>query len=162
MKVGVALEGLLVNVAEAFTIWQSRGGNASSYMDPKVVNDESFWASLKCQQNAEGLNSVDIYVLTERPPRLFLVTRSWLRREGIKVRDENIIMQSSGAIKRYDCRIHTLDYMIDSADTLTSFVYDRCIPIGIGDGFPSWIRSFPDLMSVRFEGDLRDWRILSE
>lgn len=155
MKVGLALDGLLVDIDSAF----AGKSEASSYLDPSVIRDESFWATLKLAQNVEILREIDeLFILTPRPHSLLLITRSWLKRNGIIIPDENIIMQSSGSLKRYDCRIYDLDYYIDSDDVLTTFKYDRCIPVGIGRNFPNWIRSFDDLASVRFEGDLRDWK----
>lgn len=165
LKIGLALEGLLVDVEKHFDIWKSRQGGASSYMDTKVINDESFWASLKPHRDVEVFkSSEDLYILTERPQKLFLVTRSWLRREGLRIPDSNIIMQSSGPLKRYDCRLHDLDYFVDSdPEVINGFVHDRCIPIGVTrgrGGFAPWVRTYGGINFVRFESDLRDWKLI--
>lgn len=163
MRIGIALEGLLTDMETEFSLWMQRNqGGASSYLDPKVVNDETFWATLRMQANTALTMTTDdeIYVLTIRPVKLFLVTRSWLRREGIVVPDENIIMRSGGRLKRYDCRLNDIDYFVDSdPEVLESFKFDRCIPVGVGEGFPEWMHSYPTLSDVRFEPDLRDWKL---
>jgi hypothetical protein len=161
LKIGLALEGMITNIEREFEVWKQRSqGGASSYLDPKVVRDETFWATQKAQYNLSKLNDLGmIYVLTERPPSLLLATRSWLRRNGLGVQDEHIIMRSSGRLKRYDCRLHDLDYFVDSErDVLLSFKHDKCVPVSIGEQIAPWIQNYETLEALELGPDLREWK----
>lgn len=143
MRIGLPLEGVLVDMDAHFHFFAPRAGlEAESRMSRKVLRNESFWSSPKPNEDISEIADLmktladvdEFYIFTERPVALLPITRSWLTRNGLRIPEANIIFASSGLLKRYDCRLNKIDYFIDcDYETLNQFTYDRTIPVGIGE-----------------------------
>lgn len=152
MRIGLPLEGVLVDMEAHFNFWISRMSfDADSRFSSKMLRQEGFWASppplFAVGDIADLMRTLDdvdeFFIFTERPKSLFPVTRSWLQRNNLNVPDENIVLSSTGGLKRYDCRLHNIDYFIDcDYEVLATFKHDRTIPVGVGDksDFPDWMQ----------------------
>lgn len=125
MKLALALDDLLCDTASLDLEWATK-------LESNYKKDESFWAALQPYKDVSTLQKLDetieVYVLANRPKSFFLVTKAWLRNKcGLSLDKEHIVMQ---AIKRYDCRILGIDALIDSdRHTLEMLSFEQVHPI---------------------------------
>lgn len=165
MRIGLPLEGIFVDMDAHFDFWIARMGlDVDSRFSPKILGNEGFWASAQSNEGIAQIGDLmltltkqdadEFFILTERPPKLMPITRSWLSRNGVHVKTENIIMSSKGGLKRYDCRQRQIEYYIDcDYEILNTFVHDYTIPVGIGNpsDFEEWIQVHDTVNKALFD-----------
>jgi hypothetical protein len=140
MRIGLALDGLLADTAGHFNSWKTRlNDEADSYLLPRWQKLESFWTSLPpfpdVKAYGEMSEEAELVILTERSHTLRPITEAWVRNAGLNA---TVVFNT---IKRYDCRIYSLDFFLDSdVRTLNEFVYDKTVPIFV-NRYGGWMFS---------------------
>jgi hypothetical protein len=141
MKLAFTLDYLLANTQQRADTYKVEGDPLRS---EAMRKDEWFWATIYAHEDVAEFaqmlrdSGTEYYVLVERPASLIMITASWLRRHDFQLPNDHIIMDT---IKRYDCRMNDVDYLIDYTDHMLDwYQYERVVPVildrGRGDSLP--------------------------
>lgn len=117
MRIALGMDGLLCNLESRLQLYKDKLEiDKDPFSSQQLLNDESFWAFIKPYNDLTTLlwdiqdswKNPEIYVLTERPKRLAMVTEAWLKKHFDIPKQ---VIYSS--IKRFDCRINDIEIHID-------------------------------------------------
>lgn len=131
MKIAISLDGTIADLNHRCRLYEKllHATIDDPFKTPKLIGDESFWAGMKLYGDFskcisdERFFDHDIYVLAQRPAKLYNISLAWLDRKGLSISGDNLIMQ---AIPRYDCRLLDIDlYVSANLAECATFVYDK-------------------------------------
>lgn len=141
MRIALSIDNVLTKYDQKLEEWRGAGNS-----DPSIFNDDAFWANLSPHEDIKALIdyiakwTYDEYIphefifMCERPESKRLVTLTWLKRHGLKIDKDKLIMN---AIYRFDCQQLGVNYFIHQESAWTPWyvhtwgTYGRTMAVAI-------------------------------
>lgn len=157
MRVALSIDNVLTKYDQHLEEWLSQG-----HTETAILNDDAFWATLPPHDDLEELKEYiakwdnneyiphEYWFMCKRPESKRLVTHGWLKRIGLKVDKDHLIMQ---AIPRFDCQTRDIEYFIGPEDQWTAWYRHTWIFWGHGRTFAVALRRDLDKSEWVPDGD---------